>query len=459
MRIDGQRLALGILVSAFAVLVPMKACEVAPRVPDLAALPTYSRVDGWLDSARCTLSSGAFLVSCREDGSLVAIEDSPLGLADDRGHGILSSVLALWNGAPVSREQLVWMHIGINTAAVLALALALWGWTGARLTAGVLLLAGPALAIPGPSPTSDAFASFFGAYCLGLIPVAWLAGSTWPTRRAPAFLAALVVAAFAAAWAGLLRQPLGMIGFLAVVVVLGARIVFPTGGSVRRRAVLSRGLAAAAVLFLAASWTTIGLVALRGFVWGVPKGERTLDHGISHNLYIGLGTEPNSFGVRWGDAEGFEAAQVVDPSTEYVTPMHYDALLRRWAEIVLANPWEVASIYMQKTGKTLKVLAGDRSGDWWPPILFAVSAVAAGFAVRRHLDPARTRLAIGVGAAALLVAAQGVLAAPSAPYLLPGVFAFQLAAVASADAVLTGVVRGLRLRRVDPFQSSPEAAR
>lgn len=439
---------LAALLVLASLLVLLRVRAVAPRVAEFAALETYGRVEGWLESARCTVERGVFLAACAPDGSLVPIEDSGSGIADDRGHALLANALAASTRAPVTREQLVWLHFAINAVGIFGLALALWVWTRTRLTAAFLLVAGASLAIPGPNPTSDAFASFFGAYCLGVVPGVWLAGPGWPSARASRFLRSLLVVAFAATWAALLRQPLGMIGFAAALAVLAVRGRLPEPrptGPGRARALL-RGAIAAGALFAAVSWGTAGIVGLRGALFGVPRGQKTLVHGIAHNLYIGLGTEPNSFGVQWGDTEGFAAAQAIAPSTGYVSEAHYDLLLQRWLEIVRTHPAEVASIYVHKAGKTVHAISGPGTRSLVKYLLVVAALIGGLVAVRRAADRATLRLAVGLAVGALLVALQGVLAAPGSGYLIPASFAFLLLALVLAEALLRALWRSLLAR-------------
>lgn len=411
---------------------------IAPRVPGFAAAPTYDRVQHWIDDAACAAARGVFLASCKSDGSLAPVEDT--SLADDRGHGLLASLVARALGRGIDREALVWIHFGINLVGVFALTAALWAGAGARAAAVVLLLAGPSAAVPGPLPTSDVFASFFGAFCLGVTPLAWLAGSGWRTSRFTSFVPALAAAAFAAAWSGLLRQPIGLIGFVASAGVIALGLVWPREPIARGWAPPVRAAIVLVVLYGAVSGTTGALVALREILHGVPRGERTLVHGITHNLYIGLGTEPNSFGVEWGDMEGFEAVTAVAPDAGYVSDAHYDVLFDRWLSIVRSHPGEVASIYARKTAKTFDVVSGGdafRGGKYLAAMAGLAFVLASFF---RTSDPATVRLAIGLGLAAIGVAVQGILAAPSLGYLVPASFAFALAALALAEAASRSVL-------------------
>ncbi len=59
------------------------------------------------------------------------------------------------------------------------------------------------------------------------------------------------------------------------------------------------------------------------------KGESSdmiTHHGIWHNAFMGLGYIPNSYGIKWDDANPIKFVQQVNPSTGYMTNEYYSIL-------------------------------------------------------------------------------------------------------------------------------------
>jgi hypothetical protein len=174
-----------------------------------------------------------------------------------------------------------------------------------------------------------------------------------------------------------------------------------------------RDVAARAIL-IALNATSL-LVSYRVHVQGVPAGSGILSHGLSHALYLGLGAEPNSFGIEWSDPVADKAVRARDPTIKYVSPQYYEMLGKLYMEIVWQHPLEVARIY---AAKARKVLA--------PRLIIllvvAVGAVVFGLAFRRterQLMLSRPRVGdiIAVTAvASLLHAMQAILTFPAAVY-------------------------------------------
>ena len=197
----------------------------------------------------------------------------------------------------------------------------------------------------------------------------------------------------------------------------------------RRRPFSRRWIAACAGLALLLCLPTQaarGLVALRSRLSDVPPGRRLVEHGISHNLYIGLGVYPNPWGIEWVDTNGRFAVARVDPSSKYATPAYFRTLWRLYLDVVQRDPIGVAYVYLRKAGDTLAY--GGLSTK-----LFAV-LVLLGSAWRWVPRNGRPWLRVLAGSTllAFLVLLQGVLAKPWWGFYYPAVF--------GVDIVLLGVV-------------------
>src|SRR5437867_850066 len=86
------------------------------RYTDLA---TYTRVQGWLDSAECTQKRGVILAVCRANDTIAPIED--VWSADDRGHALLANVVAALRSSPVTRLTLARLNLFLNAGTLVLL--------------------------------------------------------------------------------------------------------------------------------------------------------------------------------------------------------------------------------------------------------------------------------------------------------------------------------------------------
>ena len=379
----------------------------------------YARVDNWLESAECTRRCGAFLATCEVCGAVTSIEETQG--ADDLGHTLLANVLAWGRTEPITRRTLTRLNLVLNAVGLLGVSAALW-LSGFRAVAVLAVFVGLEWGVPGPLPGPDTMAAFFAVYCLAWVPVLWVSTLdldrvTW--RRG---LAGGVVSVLALTAAVLIRQPIGLAGVASALTLLAWR-------AARRRPFSRRWIAACAGLALLLCLPTQaarGLVALRSRLSDVPPGRRLVEHGISHNLYIGLGVYPNPWGIEWVDTNGRFAVARVDPSSKYATPAYFRTLWRLYLDVVQRDPIGVAYVYLRKAGDTLAY--GGLSTK-----LFAV-LVLLGSAWRWVPRNGRPWLRVLAGSTllAFLVLLQGVLAKPWWGFYYPAVF--------GVDIVLLGVV-------------------
>src|SRR5262249_47675181 len=84
------------------------------------------------------------------------------------------------------------------------------------------------------------------------------------------------------------------------------------------------------------------------------KSAHVLTHGFTHTLFFGLGTEPNPWGIHWGDDEsGLHFARQVDPAVDYCTKSYFSALGRLYLKLAVHHPRLIVGIYAAKIKKTL----------------------------------------------------------------------------------------------------------
>ena len=160
----------------------------------------------------------------------------------------------------------------------------------------------------------------------------------------------LGVSAAALVWTYLIREPIGTIA-------VGLSVIALAFGLWRNwRSLRTTHLATAATLCSVVLLTLNAaalLTAYRVHVQGVPSGMGIYSHGFSHNLYLGLGSEPNPFGISWSDTAGEEAVKAVDPNIVYGSERYFQAIGKAYFEIVRDHPLTVFKIYASRASRVL----------------------------------------------------------------------------------------------------------
>jgi hypothetical protein len=151
----------------------------------------------------------------------------------------------------------------------------------------------------------------------------------------------------------LFREAIGLMGAVASVLAVGVNFV-RTASKMRVRALVSMGLICATLLTVA---TPKGILSLRDAIYGIPPSTRMEQHGVWHNLYIGLGVVVNPFGIEWNDASGIQAVRRIDPSVVYLSNKYFAVLRRQYFRIVMSHPLEVARIYLVKLAIAVNIYA------------------------------------------------------------------------------------------------------
>jgi hypothetical protein len=298
----------------------------------------WNATNVWLESAECMRTTGAWLAICGKPRL------EPFGeysLADDGGHALL---LGLWSR--IANKKINFVHVAklnlvFNALGCLWICLLLFSVRA--YIAGIILF----------TTSSSIFFGWIGiAPHPGLIGIAAMAAilpaslAFWKTslmsRCSQIFF--LISGLGLLSLVALVRQPIGMICFVSSLIVLGVRYrVFFTD----RRSMLGAVVLLFAIFGLSQS-PKIAVLA-RDALFDVAKPQRIQEHGISHNLYIGLGVVDNSFGIRWDDSVGMADARKIDPDVQYVSPRYYQVLWKAYFQRVAENPLEVVRIYAKKT--------------------------------------------------------------------------------------------------------------
>jgi hypothetical protein len=393
-----------------------KTLKCLDEVDNWAHQATYTRVDYWIASSECTLKTGAILAHCAPDGTVAPIEG--INVADDRGHNLLSNLYALTAGRAIDRRTLTAANLLLNASGLFLVALALYclQW---KLAALLVLLQGRKAALPGPVPGADASAAHIAAFLFALFAVLLIVylplGPDRTSRRR--FWMLLLLAAIGLAWATLLRQPYGIGGFMVASLVLALRVFKRRDASREARLHMGRAAVAATLIVTAVFFSTHVLVAARSLLYGIPRAELILQHGISHNLYLGLGVPGNPWGITWSDEVGHKAATTVGQAP-YASEEHFANLRYLYFKIVLAEPLAVLAIYRAKLQDAMLAVNDDERRLFRAMALFLLLAVPMLLVHRRTSE--ETLVVVAVWAMFLTVILQGVLALPVKAFISPG---------------------------------------
>ena len=418
----------GVLAVAIAVFVFIDAgalWKLSRSIEERAAAPTYDRVPQWIKSAECFKKTGKILVVCQENGTLSPIEDA--STADDRGHGLLLSALHKWLDVPTSRTALVWINVTINLIGFALLALQLYRF-GYRI-AGIGVFVGALPFVSNAMVNSDVIGASYGLFALSLLLPLQLLRQFSIDRQSISEWIWFAVSTFCLVAAMMMREPFGSIvilisGLLVMACVVWRFRSFRVGHGVL--IALSLGS-----FWLAAHGTDL-LVKYRETVQGIPMGRGILTHGLSHNLYIGLGAEPNALGIEWSDTYAANLVQSIDPTISYGSPKYFEVLGRAYIDVVLRHPVEVAKIYASKASKVLtpKIVV-------W--LTIAIAFMMAMLALHRlehgsfeRWPPLSAICAVGV-AATLLHAAQAIMTIPAEGYFTQANIGLVLVAALAVD--------------------------
>ncbi len=318
----------------------------------------------WLQSADCARSTGKVLVLCRSDGIVPLANENP---GDDPGHALVLDIYSATTELPVTLDTVAALNTVINLAGIVVLAVLLFRLR-LRITALMVLIFGPVIA--DQFHDISAHSAQLEIACLSVIlPLAILGLPLVKAKRSTLILW-IGIGVLCLSLSALFRQSIGLMGLAASVTAMCIGLVMT------RRALVAH---AAILLVAVLSYESATLVLrLRDVAYGLPPPKLMERHGISHNLYIGLGVDENPFGIRWEDSAGAEAASRAAPGVVYLTLEYYDALRKEYFKIVAERPLDIATVYLIKFSNALASQLPNplKSVKLGPAILF-VAAVAA----------------------------------------------------------------------------------
>src|SRR3981081_4233047 len=269
----------------------------------------------------------------------------------------------------ISLEDVDDMYIALSTAGGIVLASFLFA-IRAYVTSIVFLMAGPVIYLRwiGVSPHWG----FIGVTSMALVlPMALIAKehgflSRWSGR------AYVAVGILGLSVAALVREPIGVMGFVTSVGVICALVVRRLRSRSRLRSLFVLG----ALVFVASAAST-WVVLARDVSFEMEPAQRVITHNFSHTLYIGLGAVPNGFGISYDDDVARTAAERVAPDVVYCSPEYYRVLWKLYWSKWAHAPLEVMRIYLEKA----KLILADRVLDDAPPLGFVLLFTVAHFIV------------------------------------------------------------------------------
>lgn len=297
----------------------------------------------WVKSADCARTTKAILAICQRGRLLPIADDSP---GDDPGPPLVLDLYAAVSGAAVtetdvSRVNTILNYIGIVSLAGLLLCMRL------PSLSFLVLIGGPLIANEhhalGPHP------GHLGVACLvALLPLAVLGvPCTGPSRANWSLW--MIAGVLGLAGGMVFREAIGLMGVLAALLALG--VSYSCSLMKMRWVGLAHLVVVSATVMTI--WAPYAILRARDAIFDIAPSARMEQHGAWHNLYIGLGTVENPFGIVWSDDDGVRAVKEVSPGTLYLSAEYYSILKRKYFEIVLHHPIEVITIYLKKVMKAL----------------------------------------------------------------------------------------------------------
>lgn len=338
------------------------ALDSAERYRGIQTQDEWDATAVWLGVAACARQTGSWLMMCEAPGKLVPMS------ADDPGHAFL---LGLWSqlaGRDATFLDVARLNLGVNAVGLVMLAGAL-AILGAFTGSIVVLALGPVVYFSwfGVSPH---WAVIGVASMQVVLPLAILARHRdW---LPPAVANAMTIVGLAAlALASLIREVAGSMGLLMTLLTIGW-LLFPRHRARRPIA----GLVLLGVLTVLASQSARIVVAARDMVYAVDTTQLVSTHGMSHTLFVGLGSVENKFGLVYNDQTGWKAASEAVPGIEYFSKDYFILMrklyFQKWAE----DPLEVVRIYLVKLRLAL---TDDVLHDAPPLWLFLVACLGIHF--------------------------------------------------------------------------------
>ena len=417
---------------------------------------SWSASRAWISCAETARAEGVWLAA--KSGDLL-IPAADVSLADDIGHNLLCEAVGITVHRPVVASDIAQINVALCAAGVMAMICLL---LAAQFDVAALIIAWAAPQIiqaastAGTSPHS----AHPGLVLLALLlPI--VAGALAQADK-PASLCGMMATEHSA-----LRERrwllLSFFAMICAILVRGAYLALAasalagcvlTGLWLRNRSwrmgvrPSRQVLLTSMVLLAIAMCTPTIILRTRDAIWPVAAAKHIESHGISHNLFIGLGAVDNSLGVKWDDGNAYEFAKKLDPSVEYVTARYYSLLWQQYFAFWREQPREMIAVYGQKCKALLSERAWGRLPLWSVGLLSLAMAVASCTRLgKRPAGPISHALVlVGACIMVLLLLLQGVATHFVRQYWAPIEILFALEIAVFADFTLRLIETAIRSR-------------
>ncbi|MEM7175402.1 MAG: hypothetical protein AAF443_05720 [Chlamydiota bacterium] len=369
----------------------------------------------WLESAKCMKDTGVWLAledssgASGGSGTIIPFENG--SLADDCGHAFLLGWISKILDRELGLVDVARLNAYINLIGLVGIACYFLATRNYFIFAAILAATNPVFFRKvGFNP----HIAHIGATSLTfLLPLGLLAYHyRWLGKRGSYFF--ITVGVISLALTCLIR---GVLGHMGLFVSFGTLcfVAWHHRKSCAQLAFLSLLGVTMLVAWQSPSWlihvrnSTLNLQTNQKYKKSIFEGS----HGISHSLFIGLGSVENAFGLEWKDMCGQEKVKQVSLDIPYCSKEYFDTLNRLYFEYLRKNPLEVARIYLAKLVLLLKFIP--LTASLLTGLLFAV-----GYFFRIEADWKKMApLLILSMAWIFLFIVQGVLAHPSGKYAAP----------------------------------------
>ncbi len=368
----------------------------------------YQRVGNWLLSADCSSKTNTFLTVCAEDGSLIPIEK--VADSDDIGHTLIVNALAMTSKKKITTYTLAKINL-IFTG--FGLSVLVWSMYLNGLFFISFLLPSLLFLLGINQVTPDKGGCFIGAYALVIASLFLIRFIRRSDNKGNIFL--FLLSCLLNGIAFLMRQPIGLIGILSSCWLLSIHTNF-TRKHIFRNLSLSALMMGGMILM---NYSPYPFFILRNKLFNLSETGFTFVHGISHNLYIGLGSEPNPWGIEWDDKNAIETVRKKYPNVTVSSHQYFRIIFNEYMSIWRSSSLEVARYYFKKT-KRVAESANISSTEllFFALIAFFSTIMFLQFKDKR-LSPPHCDSISAIAISIFLFLLQGLLAHPSREFLYP----------------------------------------
>jgi|GEM_PF-6962010 hypothetical protein len=368
----------------------------------------------WITAAQTYKDTGIWLVCQDASGKIVPYDQ--FAYADDIGHALFLSLIGKTFNVDFTPLKIIYFNAYLNLFGIL-LALAFFFKLRFDYIFATILFIAVYYFIFVQGYYSPHYAGLGMVSFISITPFSLLAFRYgWCHKRSALLFA--ISGVFLLACATLMRS---VFGYFGVVTGLSILIYMMVKKWKNFKHVSTYFVLAVAIIFawLSPKWTLM----IRDKIFSVNQEYNPYEksiwegpHGISHNLFIGLGIVPNKWGIEYEDLSGYEFAKRVDPSVAYASNQHFKILKNLYFQYIKEDPLEILRIYYEKIKMMLK----------YPPLLisflifpiFCFSFFLKTSLTRRKELPLFLLSTVGV----LFFFLQGLLAHPGRYYIGPAIF-------------------------------------